>query len=426
MSLKVLLVNPPIYDFSAYDFWLKPYGLLRTGGMLRNHAEVLLFDYFDRQRQNVKGMERDEWGRGKFCEVKVEKPDAFRDIPRYFRRFGVGKEIFQEYLVNNGPFDFALIETGMTYWYPGVREVIGEIRKKDAETKIVLGGIYATVCNEHAKNLGADFVVVGEDLSAVWEWMQVGGENKARPCWEGYEDLNAGVMTLTEGCPFSCSYCYVGHRKEGFKTRRLDDCVLDLQFLVERGARNIAFYDDALLYESGRILEPFLRYVIDNDIKVNFHTPNALHARFITAELAELMVGAGFKTFYLGFESGSRAWQEATGGKVYSDELTSAVECLLAAGAERGNITAYEILGHPRSGIQELEESMRFANGLGIRVMLAEFSPIPGTPDGEYCRRWVDMDEPLNHNKTAFAIRILGVDKVNRFKELCHGLNGSL
>jgi hypothetical protein len=30
MALKILLVNPPIYDFSAYDFWLKPYGLLRV------------------------------------------------------------------------------------------------------------------------------------------------------------------------------------------------------------------------------------------------------------------------------------------------------------------------------------------------------------------------------------------------------------
>ena len=28
MATKILLVNPPIYDFTAYDFWLKPYDLL--------------------------------------------------------------------------------------------------------------------------------------------------------------------------------------------------------------------------------------------------------------------------------------------------------------------------------------------------------------------------------------------------------------
>jgi hypothetical protein len=35
MKPRILLVNPPIYDFSAYDFWLKPYGMPRVAGFLR-------------------------------------------------------------------------------------------------------------------------------------------------------------------------------------------------------------------------------------------------------------------------------------------------------------------------------------------------------------------------------------------------------
>jgi len=69
---------------------------------------------------------------------------------------------------------------------------------------------------------------------------------------------------------------------------------------------------------------------------------------------------------------------------------------------------------------------MRFVNSLGIRGMLADFSPIPGTPDGEYCRRWVDMDEPLMHNKTAFPIIFLGFEETNRLKDLQRNLNRSL
>jgi hypothetical protein len=38
---RVLLVNPPIYDFTVYDFWLKPYGLLRVFGQLRGEADRL-------------------------------------------------------------------------------------------------------------------------------------------------------------------------------------------------------------------------------------------------------------------------------------------------------------------------------------------------------------------------------------------------
>ncbi len=102
---------------------------------------------------------------------------------------------------------------------------------------------------------------------------------------------------------------------------------------------------------------------------MNFHSPNGLNARFLTTDLAELMVRAGFKTFYLGFESASVQWQRQTGSKVSSDELAQATQFLISAGADPQNITAYQILGHPRTDIQQLEVSMRFANILGIRGM---------------------------------------------------------
>ena len=99
---------------------------------------------------------------------------------------------------------------------------------------------------------------------------------------------------------------------------------------------------------------------------------------------------------------------------------------LTAAGAEPTNITTYQILGHPLTDIQQLEASMQFVNSLCIRGMLADFSPIPGTPDGELCRKWVDMDEPLMHNKTVFPIALLGFDEVNRLKDLQRKLNRAI
>ena len=92
------------------------------------------------------------------------------------------------------------------------------------------------------------------------------------------------------------------------------------------GARDIAFYDDALLFKPDRILLPFLDAVLRDDIRVAFHTPNALNARFITPEIARLMVRSGFKTFYLGLESSEYEWQRRTGGKVYSEEFADAVQ----------------------------------------------------------------------------------------------------
>ncbi len=92
MKPRILLVNPPICDFAAYDFWLKPYGLLRVGGMISSAADVVLFDYLDRGSDDRK----DKWGRGSFRKQRIEKPAALKDIPRHFRRFGCDRESFTE------------------------------------------------------------------------------------------------------------------------------------------------------------------------------------------------------------------------------------------------------------------------------------------------------------------------------------------
>ena len=429
MKPKILLLNPPIYDFAAYDFWLKPYGLLSIAGYLRGRAEFILFDYLDRLHPFMtkqKELQFDEWGRGRFYCERVASPPCLVQIPRYFRRFGLPRNMFQHFLTKQQPCDFILVQTMMTYWYKGIQEVIEDVHKAWPKAKIILGGSYATLCSSHAQRLGADFLMQGTDMRPLWEYLNVTPDLKQPTLWEAYEKLNVGALKLSDGCPFNCTYCSVPKVYGKFKARLLERSQAELQLLVERGVENIAFYDDALLFDAGKVLIPFLEEVLKRDIKVNFHTPNALNARFITSELANLMVQAGFKTFYLGLESASLQWQQRTGSKVSSNELAQAVKHLTAAGAEPTSITAYQILGHPYTDIQELEASMRFANSLGIRGMLADFSPIPGTPDGEYCRKWVDMDEPLFHNKTAFPNILLGFDETNRLKDLQRQLNRSL
>jgi hypothetical protein len=48
MNRNVLLINPWIYDFAAYDFWNKPIGLLALASLLRmNGANVFFLDCLD-------------------------------------------------------------------------------------------------------------------------------------------------------------------------------------------------------------------------------------------------------------------------------------------------------------------------------------------------------------------------------------------
>lgn len=425
-KLSILLVNPPIYDFAAHDFWLKPLGMLTAAGKIASGADSFdcaqdnfqIFDFLDRNHdfyKNKPQFKSDKWGRGKFYASVIPKPEIFEKIPRYFHRFGLPGEIFTEFLKTNKPCDFAFVQTVMTYWYLGYQEVIRELKKYWPKTKIVLGGPYTMICPRHSKDLGAD-IIYGDNVA-------VPATDKRPPRWELYKKIETAAMKITQGCPFKCTYCTVPIFNDGFSTKPLQEAIEELKFIVRLGVKHIAFYDDALLYKSDEVLKPFLRYVIENKIKVSFHTPNALNARFIDEEIAGLMVKAGFKSFYLGFESRAGEFQKQTGSKVFDNEFAGAVKTLVAAGADKNSIIAYLILGHPRFEIQDIEKSLEFVNNLGVRTMLAEFSPIPGTADGHFCEKYVDMNEPLFHNKTAFPIMLLGSGEVNRIKDMCRRLN---
>src|SRR5215467_14409469 len=113
MKANILLVNPPIYDFSAYDFWLKPYGMLRIAGFLRRQADFQLFDFMDRLDSRVpQGKYRsDPWGRGQFHAAPAEKPPVFSNIKRRFKRFGLPRDTFVEFLSHSRYFDYAFVQT---------------------------------------------------------------------------------------------------------------------------------------------------------------------------------------------------------------------------------------------------------------------------------------------------------------------------
>lgn len=430
MKPKILLVNPPIYDFSAYDFWLKPYGLLQVAGQLEDQVEMVLFDYLDRiaaEAETGHAPRKDTWHRGHFPQQRIPKPAAFKDIPRYLYRFGRNRESFLRFLSVQRPFEFVLIQTVMTYWYLGVQEVIEDVRRICPKARIVLGGVHATLCPEHAASIGADMVISGSNLSPLFDDLNLGPPPIRKAAWwNGYPRIESATIKITQGCPFRCTYCSVPRMGEPFSIRSIADCVAEVKRAVSRGAEDIAFYDDALLVQAEQGLLPFLETVQSEGLRLNFHTPNALHCRFLSCDIAERMVWGNVKSFYLGFESASVDWHNQTGAKVTCGELAEAVEHLRCAGVHPQNITAYQIIGHPDSETQQAEVTMEFIHSLGIRIMLADFSPIPGTPDGDRCGRFTDLSEPLNHNKTAFTIRRLGYETVGHLKDRCRQLNGQL
>ncbi len=420
----ILLVNPWIYDFTAYDFWLRPLGLLYIASVVRENSDCRLHfvDCLDRShpRLATKVKSRPDGG-GHFPKETIAKPEALRAVPRRFSRYGIPVSLFLDELKRLPRPEAVLMTSGMTYWYIGVQLAIDLIRRKWGRVPIVLGGIYPTLAPEHARRFsGADVVVEGAAENTILPLLKtILGDSRVKEReyrslgdlpWPAVDLLNrpAALPILTSrGCPFRCSFCATPLRYPSFEPRSLSSVVLEIEEnALFHGVRNFAFYDDALLLEKENHIEPILRSVIEKNLDVAFHTPNGLHIRQIDRRLAALFRRAGVESIYLSQESFDAGILAASCPKVSGGDLARALDALEAAGYLRSEINVYLIVGLPGQDLQTVRESIREVRRLGARPRLAFFSPVPGTFE------WTRLVErgclaadadPLLHNKLAFA-----------------------
>jgi len=301
---RVLLVNPWIYDFKAYDFWMKPLGLLYVSAYLRNAGYRIDFiDCLDRYhplylKKASKLPVVDQFGRGKFYSQEIEKPEIYQKIPRKYKRYGIPPEILNEILDNTHKPDWICVTSIMSYLYPGVVAVIKIFKDHFPNTPIILGGIYATLCYNHAQQFsGADFVITGRaenNLNRIFpELKSTSFQYLPYPAFDLYSKLDYACIITSQGCPFACSYCAVTNLTPDFIYRDTHSVINEIEYYQSISVKNIAFYDDALLANPNFLT--ILNEIIKRNIKLNFHTPNGLHPRFLTKEIADKMFIAGLR-----------------------------------------------------------------------------------------------------------------------------------
>jgi hypothetical protein len=121
----VLLVNPWIHDFSAYDLWMKPLGLLYIGAYLEKDGyDIKLVDCLDRHHPALdsKSARNRSFGCGYLPYQFIPKPAIYKDIPRRYKRYGIPPEAFKDTLsklAQNTQPALIVVTSMMTYWYPG-------------------------------------------------------------------------------------------------------------------------------------------------------------------------------------------------------------------------------------------------------------------------------------------------------------------
>lgn len=404
---RILLINPWIYDFAAFDFWAKPLGLLYIAESLRRKGvDVTLIDCMDVSK--VK-----KYGTGHFLKQEIPKPRSLKDIPRRYYRYGISEAAFLQSLKSSPKPDVVLVTSIMTYWYAGAFRIIELVHQHLPSTPIILGGIYATLCHEHASKFsGADHVypgkVRGDFFQLVARYMPIDfqeGEDPiiaCRPAIDLIANPGYGILLTSEGCSFNCSYCASNILSPYFRQKSYESCFKEIFWMHKvLGLKNIAFYDDALLVNAKSHFIPLMEKICQSSLNIHFHVPNGLHIREITSEIAMILRNSGFKTIRLGLEILKPGEERVIDNKASYKELLEAISALDNAGFEGSEIGVYLLSGLPCQTRGEIEESMRKVNEAGARPYLSEFSPIPGTKIWETAKKaspYPIEEEPLFQN----------------------------
>jgi len=427
MKPTVILINPWIYDFAAYDLWAKPLGLLYLASRLRSvGVDVRFIDCLDVHNPHMgtigygKGPVRRQYGTGKFWKTRVPKPHHLSSIQRTYSRYGIDPQIFVREL-KKVPRPVAVLVTSlMTYWYPGVFEVIRLTKDIHPGIPVILGGIYATLCPEHAKRYSqADVILsspgqywpakLNEILSEIIPDFPV--KKKVEPffpypAFDLLTQLDYICISSSFGCPFKCPYCAVHYLSPPFVKREPLELLEEVLFWhTTYNVRDFAFYDDALLVDANDHICVFLEEVVRRNLNLRFHCPNGIHITFIDKVVAHLLHRAGFTTIRLGLETSDTAQQRDLGAKLSEGEFERAIIYLKKAGFTTDQIGAYILMGLPGQTPYQVAETITYVGKTGATPYLSEYSPIPHTAmwnDAVEVSRFDLASEPLFHNNTIF------------------------
>lgn len=442
MSAEVdfLLINPWIYDFSAYDFWLKPYGLLILGGKLRASGyRIFYLDLLDPFSPLLPKLpKRRHYGTGHFYKEPIPKPYFLKDVPRKFYRYGLPVRTLEQ-ILSNIKFKAVMISCTMTYWYPGIFVLLEYFIKRFPQTPLYVGGIYVKLCENHLKSFletcarEAEVCLVKESAEEFISRLSLTYQPSSTPHPHDYPifDLQTKipyvVLITSYGCPFNCPYCASKKLFSSYQEKSPDEVWKEILYWYENfGVRDFAFYDDALLFNFENKLKPVLEKVIDHNLDINFHTPNAIHARFVNREVAKLLKLSGFKTIRIGLERVENRFDN----KITLEEFLDAVSYLKEAGFSEREIGAYLLYGIPDEDFDEVERALIYLEKVRVPPYLAEFSPIPGTPFFERAKlssRYNLEDDPLFHNKSIFpALKNPDWEKIEKLKRLAKNIRLNL
>jgi len=276
---------------------------------------------------------------------------------------------------NIGYPDLVYVTSMFTYWYKNVWAAVKRYKELYPKAHVMLGGIYATICPEHAKGSGADAVVPGQHPLA---------KDYAPDPTIISDETDYAYMMSSFGCNRACTYCatHILYGKEIRQTEP-EQFMEEVSFLCSKGIYKIWLGDDNILYNHENHIDKICERLARLNPKMEIHITGGMSAVDFTQETAFLMHKAGIKEISFGLESIDsevlRRMGRAT--NTHTDDLVHALEYADKAGYRRIDTNVYFIIGLPYQQKQDMLDTLLFLIGQAVWAHPQRLTPIPGTID---------------------------------------------
>ncbi len=381
---RALLLFPPIHTLETpLRVWTLHYAtscpsaLLRFSSWLRSKGTRVtwldaLNTYDERrpEREIARILRPDNVVRTAPCGRDGDEPKA-----RAVYRLGLSRDDLVARLRRvDPPPDEVFISSTFTWTWPTTHEAVALCRETFPDARVVLGGVYPTLCPDHARASGAHEVHTG--VFDPVEDREVDARVLAR---EGRDSV---ALKASFGCPFRCGYCAV-RILEGreYRVRDPGEVVREVESLARIGVRNVHFWESNLLVRPQEHLEPILDGIAERGRPVMLYAPEGLQPSLVTPGLARRMRRAGFLRVSLTVETTDATRAREVRRPSGFPEFERAVHHLREAGFPDDVLEGVLLVGQPGQTLASVATDLVALWTAGVKTALLAYTPIPGTDD---------------------------------------------
>jgi len=380
----ILLINPSIVDTEHFldkmNYFSQPVGLLRIASFLKDKGkDVALLDCMEKTSVKIKSENLSEW-----IEHKEVEEAQTKDRVAPLLLIGKDYEEIEKRLKSYRKIDLILVTSGMTFHYRPVHKVIDICKKVMPRVPVMVGGIYATLCFEHAKKSKADIVWRGDFFDA----------SSYRSDLSLYkESPDYAVIKFTKGCSNRCSYCAV-HILEGdrFKiSRPIEDVVEEMKHKKEQyGIKEFVFYESNVLARPF-YFEHLLDKIIESNLDTPIYFPEGFMSNFLSAKLIRRMRRAGVYKFMISLEASSNQRIKELNRTISLEDHDKAVERLKKEYSVNDRSGINDIIyvnllvNLPNQKISDIIGGILWCWRRKVNYVPMFFSPVPGTEEYRKC-----------------------------------------